>query len=73
MFGEEKSRGTPVVIDNMMFISTRAHIYATESQDRRCRLDPSAGVPASNLFKGVAVGGGMVFYGHRRRACHRAR
>src|ERR1700735_3269176 len=63
MFGEEKSRGTPVVVDGTMFVAAGAHIYAFNPKTGDIVWAHQAEIPPSNLFKGVAVGGGMVFYG----------
>jgi quinohemoprotein ethanol dehydrogenase len=63
LFGEEKSRGTPVVVDGMMFVAAGAHIYAFSPKTGETVWAHQAEIPPSNLFKGVAVGGGMVFYG----------
>jgi quinohemoprotein ethanol dehydrogenase len=62
-FTDEKSRGTPVVADGMMFVSAGAHIYALNPKTGEVTWTHQPEIPPSNLFKGVAVGGGMVFYG----------
>jgi quinohemoprotein ethanol dehydrogenase len=61
--GDEKTRGTPVVIDGMMFITAGAHIYALNPKTGAAIWTHQAEIPPSFLFKGVAVGGGMLFYG----------
>jgi alcohol dehydrogenase (cytochrome c) len=62
-FAGAYSRITPVVADGMMFVTAGPYVYA---------LNPATGaeiwkmkpdVPASMLFKGVAVGEGKVFVG----------
>jgi quinohemoprotein ethanol dehydrogenase len=62
-FDGERSRGTPVVVDGKMFVTAGTHVYA---------LDPATGdtiwsykldTPPIGLFKGVAVGQGLVFVG----------
>lgn len=61
--GAETSRSTPVVHEGLMFLTAGAHVYA---------LDPGTGavvwkhrpeVPPAGLYKGVAVGEGLVFVG----------
>jgi quinohemoprotein ethanol dehydrogenase len=61
--GDEKTRGTPVVIDGMMFITAGSHIYALNPKTGEAIWTHQAEIPPSYLFKGVAVGGGMLFYG----------
>ncbi len=63
IFEGEVSRGTPVVVDGMMFVTAGAHVYALNPKTGDVVWTHQAEVAPSNLFKGVAVGDGMVFYG----------
>jgi len=62
-FDGEVSRGTPVVIDGMMFVTAGPHIYALDPKTGDIVWTHLAEVAPSTLFKGVAVGDGLVFYG----------
>ncbi|HEX4507396.1 MAG TPA: PQQ-binding-like beta-propeller repeat protein [Alphaproteobacteria bacterium] len=62
-FSEEHSRGTPVVVDGMMFVTAGAHVYALNPKTGDVVWTHQAEIAPSNLFKGVAVGDGLVFYG----------
>jgi glucose dehydrogenase/plastocyanin len=57
------SRVTPVVADGMMFVTAGPYVYALNPKtgDEIWKYKPE--VPASMLFKGVAVGEGKVFVG----------
>jgi len=63
IFDGEVSRGTPVVVDGMMFVTAGPHIYALNPKTGEIVWTHEAQIAPSNLFKGIAVGGGMVFYG----------
>jgi alcohol dehydrogenase (cytochrome c) len=63
VFDGETSRGTPVVIDGMMFVTAGAHVYALDPKTGDTVWSHQTEIAPSNLFKGVAVGDGMVFYG----------
>ena len=62
-FDSEQSRASPVVADGMMFITAGAHVYAINpaTGDEIWNFKPEAA--ASGMYKGVAVGEGMVFVG----------
>ena len=48
----------------MMFVTAGPHIYARDPETGEIVFLPDQGdIAPSNLFKGIAVGGGMVFYG----------
>src|SRR6185437_5059155 len=62
-FDGEQSRASPVVADGMMFITAGAHVYAINpaTGEEIWNFKPEAA--ASGMYKGVAVGDGMVFVG----------
>jgi alcohol dehydrogenase (cytochrome c) len=62
-FDGEQSRASPVIADGMMFITAGAHVYAINpaTGDEIWNFKPEAA--ASGMYKGVAVGEGMVFVG----------
>ena len=62
-FDGESSRASPVIADGMMFITAGAHVYAIDpaTGDQIWAFKPEAA--ASGMYKGVAVGGGMVYVG----------
>ena len=62
-FDSEQSRASPVIADGMMFLTAGAHVYAINpaTGDEIWNFKPE--VAASGMYKGVAVGEGMVFVG----------
>jgi quinohemoprotein ethanol dehydrogenase len=62
-FEGEVSRASPVVADGMLFITAGAHVYAFNpaTGEQIWSFKPEA--PASGMYKGVAVGGGLVYVG----------
>jgi alcohol dehydrogenase (cytochrome c) len=57
------SRITPVVVDGMMFVTAGPNVYALNPKTGEEIWKYQPDVPASMLFKGVAVGEGKVFVG----------
>jgi alcohol dehydrogenase (cytochrome c) len=57
------SRVTPVVADGMMFVTAGPFVYALNPKTGEEIWKVKPDVPASMLFKGVAVGEGKVFVG----------
>jgi alcohol dehydrogenase (cytochrome c) len=57
------SRITPVVVDDMMFLTAGPYVYALNPKTGAEIWKTKPEVPASMLFKGVAVGEGKVFVG----------
>jgi glucose dehydrogenase/plastocyanin len=57
------SRATPVVADGMMFETAGPYVYALNPKTGEEIWKTKPDVPASMLFKGVAVGEGKVFVG----------
>ena len=57
------SRITPVVVDGMMFVTAGPYVYALNPATGEEIWKTKPDVPASMLFKGVAVGEGKVFVG----------
>ncbi len=62
-FDDEKSRASPVVADGLMFITAGAHVYAFDPATGRQVWATKAEAAASGMYKGVAVGGGLVYAG----------
>ena len=59
----ETSRSVPVVAHGRMFLTAGRHVYALNPKDGATLWTHEAPIPPSFQFKGVAVGGGLVFYG----------
>ena len=57
------SRITPVVVDGMMFVTAGPYVYALNPATGEEIWKTKPDVPASMLFKSVAVGEGKVFVG----------
>ena len=62
-FDGETSRSHPVVRDGMMFVTASTHVYALNPKTGEVIWTFTPPVPPSNLYKGVAVGEGLVFVG----------
>jgi quinohemoprotein ethanol dehydrogenase len=62
-FDGERSRGTPVVADGKMFVTAGAHVYAFDPKTGDTLWSYKLDTPPIGLFKGVAVGQGLVFVG----------
>ena len=62
-FDSEQSRASPVVADGMMFLTAGAHVYAINPATGEEIWNFKPEVAASGMYKGVAVGEGMVFVG----------
>lgn len=62
-FHDEHSRATPVVTGGRMFVTAGAHVYALNPKTGEILWSVAPDVPPQGLFKGVAVGDGLVFVG----------
>jgi PQQ-dependent dehydrogenase (methanol/ethanol family) len=62
-FDNEHSRATPVVVDGRMFVTAGTHVYALDPKTGDTLWTATPDTPPFGLFKGVAVGQGMVFVG----------
>jgi quinohemoprotein ethanol dehydrogenase len=62
-FDGERSRGTPVVVDGKMFVTAGTHVYALNPATGDTIWSYKLETPPIGLFKGVAVGQGLVFVG----------
>jgi alcohol dehydrogenase (cytochrome c) len=62
-FDGERSRGTPVVVDGKMFVTAGTHVYAFDPATGNALWSYKLDTPPIGLFKGVAVGQGLVFVG----------
>ncbi len=62
-FDGERSRGTPVVADGKMFVTAGNHVYALDPKTGESLWTYTLETPPIGLFKGVAVGQGLVFVG----------
>ena len=62
-FDGERSRGTPVVADGRMFVTAGTHVYAFNPEKGDVLWSYKLDTPPIGLFKGVAVGQGLVFVG----------
>src|SRR6201996_1994479 len=62
-FDGERSRGTPVVADGRMFVTAGTHVYAFNPETGDVLWSYKLDTPPIGLFKGVAVGQGLVFVG----------
>jgi len=62
-FDGERSRGTPVVADGRMFVTAGTHVYAFNPETGEQLWSYKLETPPIGLFKGVAVGQGLVFVG----------
>jgi alcohol dehydrogenase (cytochrome c) len=62
-FDGERSRGTPVVVDGKMFVTAGTHVYALNPATGETLWSYKLDTPPIGLFKGVAVGQGLVFIG----------
>ncbi len=62
-FEGERSRGTPVVVDGKMFVTAGTHVYALNPETGDTLWSYKLDTPPIGLFKGVAVGQGLVFVG----------
>jgi len=62
-FEGERSRATPVVSGGRMFITAGPHVYALDAKTGATLWRFTPDTPPFGLFKGVAVGDGMVFIG----------
>jgi alcohol dehydrogenase (cytochrome c) len=57
------SRATPVVRDGLMFLTAGAHVYALDPKTGDTVWSYAPNPAPNNLYKGVAVGGGLVYVG----------
>ncbi|HEX4504869.1 MAG TPA: PQQ-binding-like beta-propeller repeat protein [Alphaproteobacteria bacterium] len=62
-FDGERSRGTPVVTDGKMFVTAGPHVYAFNPETGAVLWSYKPDTPPIGLFKGVAVGQGLVYVG----------
>jgi quinohemoprotein ethanol dehydrogenase len=62
-FDGERSRGTPVVVDGKMFVTAGTHVYAFDPATGNLLWSYKLDTPPIGLFKGVAVGQGLVYVG----------
>ncbi len=62
-FDGEKSRATPVIVDGKMFVTAGAHLYVLKPDSGDIIWSHAFEVPPIGLFRGVAVGQGLVFVG----------
>ena len=62
-FDGERSRGTPVVVDGKMFVTAGTHVYAFNPGTGELLWSYKPATPPIGLFKGVAVGQGLVYVG----------
>ncbi|MDB5396610.1 MAG: quinonprotein alcohol dehydrogenase [Rhodospirillales bacterium] len=62
-FDGERSRGTPVIADGKMFVTAGTHVYALDPKTGDTLWTYKLETPPIGLFKGVAVGQGLVFVG----------
>jgi len=62
-FDNENSRSIPVVRDGLMFVTASTHVYALDPKTGATVWTYTPPVPPSNLYKGVAIGDGLVFIG----------
>lgn len=62
-FDGERSRATPVVVDGKMFVTAGTHVYAFDPKTGAVLWAHALDTPPIGLFKGVAVGQGLVFVG----------
>ena len=62
-FASETSRSTPIVSGGKMFVTAGTHVYALDPKTgaKLWTAEPSA--PPSGMYKGVAVGEGLVYVG----------
>ena len=60
---EVGSRATPVVHDGLMFVTAGAHVYALNPKSGETVWTYAPDPAPNNLYKGVAVGGGLVYVG----------
>ncbi|MBD24177.1 MAG: hypothetical protein CMG46_04140 [Candidatus Marinimicrobia bacterium] len=57
------SRATPVVVNDRMFLTAGSRVFSLDAKTGGILWEHSPKVGPSALFKGVAVGEGLVFYG----------
>jgi len=62
-FDGERSRASPVVADGMLFITAGSHVYAFNPATGEQLWSFQTEVAPSGMYKGVAVGGGLVYVG----------
>ncbi len=62
-FEGEHSRASPVVADGMLFINAGSHIYAFDPAKGDVIWTATPEAATSGMYKGVAVGGGLVYVG----------
>jgi alcohol dehydrogenase (cytochrome c) len=62
-FDGERSRATPVVVGGRMFLTAGPTIYALDPATGATLWSVKPDIPPFGLFKGVAVGEGLVFVG----------
>lgn len=62
-FEGERSRATPVVADGMMFVTAGTHVYALDPKTGALLWSYKPDTPPFGLYRGVAVGEGLVFVG----------
>jgi alcohol dehydrogenase (cytochrome c) len=62
-FDGEQSRASPVVADGLLFINAGAHVYAFNPATGDVVWTAKPEAAASGMYKGVAVGGGLVYVG----------
>jgi alcohol dehydrogenase (cytochrome c) len=62
-FEGEVSRGTPVVVDGVMYVTAGSHVYALNPKNGDVIWAHKTDIAPSFQFKGIALGGGLVFYG----------
>jgi alcohol dehydrogenase (cytochrome c) len=62
-FEGETTRATPVVSDGLMFVTTTAAVYALKPDTGDIVWQAKPPAVMSGLYKGAAVGGGLVYVG----------
>lgn len=62
-FEDETSYVNPVIADGRMFITAGAHVYAFDAKTGKTIWIYKPPAPAHGLYKGVALGDGLVFIG----------
>jgi alcohol dehydrogenase (cytochrome c) len=62
-FEGEVSRGTPVVVDGVMYVTAGAHVYALNPKTGDVIWTHQTDIAPSFQFKGTTVAEGKVFYG----------
>src|SRR5579859_4526636 len=62
-FEGEVSRGTPVVVDGVTYVTAGSHVYAFNAKTGQVLWSHATQVAPSFQFKGITLGDGLVFYG----------